>query len=86
MELLQQNVTRPVHARSQPSVSPAIGMNAHDEGFMRRSDFLLTRPQPRAKDFMGFLFGNAVAQSAPRVRVSLRVFAPNGLAAVKIRL
>ena len=87
MDLLQQNISRQVYASSQPGITSRVGMQLGNQSAMRRFDLPLARTSGNSKDFMGFLFGyRPDVESAPRVRVSIRVFTPEGRSAVKIRL
>ena len=64
-----------------------VGMEFLHERAMRARDGVSARTGFQAKELIGFLFGHFAAgrRRAPRCRVTLRVFTPAGIPAVKIR-
>ncbi len=67
--------------------SPLVGMEFLHERAVRAGDGVSARPGLQAKDLIGLLFRHFPGRSrgAPRTRVTLRVFTPAGIPAVKIR-
>ena len=76
-----------VDASGQVRRPPLVGMQFLHERAMRARDGIGARAGLHAKDLIGLLFRHFAASrsSAPRCRVSLRVFTPAGVPAVKIR-
>ena len=66
---------------------PLVGMQFLHERAVRTSDIVRARPGLQAKDLIGLLLRHFAAGRGrpPRCRVTLRVFTPAGLPAVKIR-
>ena len=66
---------------------PLVGMQFLHQRAVRAGDGVGARARLHAKDLIGLLFRHfsAGAGGAPRCRVTLRVFTPAGIAAVKIR-
>ena len=68
---------------------PLVGMQFLYEGAMSARDVLRAGPRLQAKDLISLLFGHFAAARrtppAPRSRITLRVFTPAGLPAIKIR-
>lgn len=64
-----------------------VGMQLLHQGTVRTRDDGGARSRLNAKDLIGLLFRHFAARtsSPPRCRVSLRVFTPAGIPAVKIR-
>ena len=76
-----------IDARGKIRRPPMVGMEFLHERAVRGGDSLGTRAGFQAKDLIGLLFRHFAAGSSrpPRCRVTLRVFTPTGLPAVKIR-
>ena len=66
---------------------PLVGMEFLHQRAMRAADIVGARTSFQAKDLIGLLFRHfaAARRSPPRCRVTLRVFTPGGIPAVKIR-
>ena len=66
---------------------PLVGMQFLHEPAVGTPDLLRGRPRLKAKDLIGLLFRHfsAARRAPPRCRVSLHVFTPAGIPAVKIR-
>ena len=84
----KQNVLGLVDAGRKIRRPPLVGMDFLHEGAVSPGDLLRARPRLNAKDLIGFLFSHFAAgrppRPAPRCRVTLRVFTPTGLPAIKI--
>ncbi len=66
--------------------APLVGMEFLHQRAMRAGDRFGARTGLQAKDLISLLFRHfAASRRAPRRRVSLRVFTPAGLPAVRIR-
>ena len=64
---------------------PLVGMEFLHQGAVRTGDGVGARAGLQAKDLIGLLFRHFTGRSrAPRTRVTLRVFTPAGIPAVKI--
>ena len=84
---LKQNFLGLIDAGRKVRRPPLIGMQFLHEGAMSASDVLRARPGLKAKDLISLLFSHFAAgrrSAAPRSRITLRVFTPAGLPAVKI--
>ena len=66
---------------------PLVGMEFLHQRAMRAADVVGARTGFQAKDLIGLLFRHFAAgrRRPPRCRVTLRVFTPAGIPAVKIR-
>ena len=75
-----------VDAGGQIRRPPLVGMHFLHERAVRARDVVGARTRLHAKDLIGLLFRHFSAgrRSPPRCRVSLRVFTPAGIPAVKI--
>jgi hypothetical protein len=67
--------------------APLVGMQFLHQRAVSGGDVRGARPRLQAKDLVGLLLRHFSAgrRSAPRCRVTLRVFTPAGIPAVKIR-
>ena len=85
----QKHVLGFVHAGRKIRRPPLIGMEFLHQRAVGASDLVGARPRLHAKDLIGLLlrhFAGAPATAAgARCRISLRVFTPERLPAVKIR-
>ena len=84
---VKQNFLGLIDAGRKVRRPPLVGMQFLHKGPMSASDVLRTRPGLKAKDLISLLFSHFAAArraAAPRCRVTLRVFTPAGLPAVKI--
>ena len=66
---------------------PLVGMQFLHQRPVGAADLLGARPRLHAKDLIGLLFRHFAASASaplPRCRITLRVFTPAGLPAVKI--
>lgn len=66
---------------------PLVGMEFLHQRAVRASDVVGARAGFQAKDLIGLLFRHfaGARRAPPRCRVTLRVFTPTGIPAVKIR-
>ena len=69
---------------------PLVGMQFLHESPMGAGDLVGPRPGLKAKDLIGLLLrhfsaGRGAPTALPRSRITLRVFTPAGLPAIKIR-
>ena len=66
---------------------PLVGMQFLHQRAVRARDVVGARTRLQAKDLIGLLFRHFAAgrRRPPRCRVTLRVFTPAGIPAVKIR-
>ena len=82
----QQNVLRGVDLGREVGRAPLVGVKFLHQRPVRLSDGLRARARRQAKDLIGLLLRHfAVPRTAlPRCRVTLRVFTPAGIPAVKI--
>ena len=84
----KQDVLGLVDAGREIRRPPLVGMQFLYQGTMSASDVLRTRSGLKAKDLIGLLFSHFAAgrraAAVPRCRITLRVFTPAGLPAVKI--
>ena len=66
---------------------PLVGMEFLHQRAVRAADVAGARAGFQAKDLIGLLFRHfaAARRAPPRCRVTLRVFTPAGLPAIKIR-
>ena len=65
-----------------------VGVEPLHQGAVSPADLGGARAGLKAKDLIGFLFGHWAARrraTLPRCRITLRVFTPAGIPAVKIR-
>ena len=76
-----------VDAGGEVRRSPLVGMHFLHQRAVRAGDGVGARAALQAKDLIGLLFRHFSAgrSTPPRCRVTLRVFTPAGLPAVKIR-
>ena len=83
----KQNFLGLVNAGGEIVRAPLVGVELLHQRPMGARDGLGARTRLHAKDLIGLLFSHFSTGrgSAPRVRVSLRVFTPAGIPAVKIR-
>jgi hypothetical protein len=86
----KQNIFGLIDPRREVRRAPLVGMQFLHEGPMGTGDVLSPRAGLKAKDLMGLLLrhfsaGRSVPAVLPRSRITLRVFTPAGLPAVKIR-
>ena len=85
----QQKILRLVNPLRQKGTAAEIGVDALHQAAMGLSDRGKIRPRLKAKDLVGLLLCHGARlsrASLPRGVVRLRVVAPAGHAAVKIRL
>ena len=84
----KQNILGLIDAGREVRRPPLVGMQFLHEGSVGATDLLGARPGLKAKDLISLLFRHfAAGRSAaplPRRRITLRVFTPAGLPAVKI--
>ena len=75
-----------IDAGGQIRRPPLVGMHFLHQRAMRARDGVGARTRLNAKDLIGLLLRHfaAARSSPPRCRVSLRVFTPAGIPAVKI--
>ena len=85
----KQNILGLIDASRKVRRPPLVGMQFLHEGSVSATDFGGVRSGLKAKDLISLLFRHfAAGRSAPalpRSRITLRVFTPAGLPAVKIR-
>ncbi len=85
----KQNVLSLIDASRKVRRPPLVGMQFLHQGAVRTADVVSARPRLQAKDLIGLLFSHFAAgrrpRSAARCRITLRVFTPTGLPAVKMR-
>ena len=86
----KQNILGLIDAGREIRRPPLVGMQFLHEGPMSARDVVGSRSGLKAKDLIGLLLrhfspGRNAAAAPPRCRVTLRVFTPAGLPAVKIR-
>ena len=85
----KQNILGLINAGREVRRPPLVGMQFLHEGPVRTSDLVGARSGLKAKDLIGLLFRHFAAGRSttplPRCRITLRVFTPAGLPAVKIR-
>jgi len=86
----KQNVLGFIDARRKVGRASLVGVQPLHQGAVSTPDLLGARTGLKAKDLIGLLFRHfsAARPSAavlPRSRITLRVFTPAGLPAVKIR-
>lgn len=83
----EKNVLSFIDARGEVSRTSLVGVNLLHQRPVRVSDSFRARASLQAKDLIGLLFAHFTAgrSGPPRCRVTLRVFTPTGLPAVKIR-
>lgn len=84
----KQNIFGLVDARGQIGRSSLVGMEALHQGPVRAGDLFGGRARLKAKDLMGLLLRHWAMPhrvSGPRCKITLRVFTPEGIPAVKIR-
>ena len=67
--------------------APLVGMQFLHKRAVRATDVVGARAGFQAKDLIGLLFRHfaSARRAPPRCRVSLRVFTPAGIPAIKIR-
>ena len=86
---IKKNILGRVDARREIRRPPLVGMQFLHQGPMGASDLLRGRAGLNAKDLISLLFRHFASSrrtpTGPRCRISLRVFTPAGLPAVKIR-
>lgn len=83
----KQNFLGLVNASGEIVRPPLVGVQFLHQRPMRARDSIGVRTRLHAKDLIGLLLGHFSAgrrSAAPRIRVSLRVFTPTGIPAVKI--
>jgi len=85
----EKNVLGLIDSGREIRRAPLVGMEFLHEHAMGLPDLRGARPRLHAKDLIGLLFSHFAAArrspAAPRTRVTLRVFTPAGLPAIKIR-
>ena len=83
----KQNFLGLIDAGREIRRAPLVGMEFLHQRAVRARDHVGARPGFHAKDLIGLLFRHfaAARRRPPRCRVTLRVFAPAGVPAVKIR-
>ena len=84
----EQDVLRFVDPSSQESRSARIGMQPLHHAAMSMAEVSRGRGRFKTKDLVGLLLAHGARSwraSSPRVQVRLRVFAPGGETAIKIR-
>ncbi len=86
----KQNILGLIDAGRKIRRPPLVGMQFLHEGSVSAADLLRARAGLKAKDLISLLFshfaaGRGAASPLPRCRITLRVFTPAGLPAVKIR-
>ena len=86
---IQEGVLGLVDTRGQPRRAALVGVQLLHQRAMRAADGLLVRPGLKAKDLVGLFLGHRARSrraALPRTRISISVFTPAGLPAVKISL
>ena len=86
----KQSILGLIDAGREVRRPPLVGMQFLHEGSVSAADLLSARSGLKAKDLISLLFrhfsaGRGAVVAAPRCRITLRVFTPAGLPAVKIR-
>ena len=86
----KQNIFGLIDPSREVRRPPLVGMQFLHEGPMGTGDVVGPRAGLKAKDLIGLLLrhfsaGRSVPAVLPRSRITLRVFTPAGLPAVKIR-
>src|SRR5689334_19937267 len=83
----KKNLFGLVDASGQIRRPPLVGMQFLHQRAMGDADVVGARARLQAKDLIGLLLGHFSARrrAAPRCRITLRVFTPAGIPAVKIR-
>lgn len=86
----KQNIFGLIDASREVRRPPLVGMQFLHERPVSTGDFVSPRAGLKAKDLIGLLFRHfSVGRSAPAVlprrRITLRIFTPAGLPAIKIR-
>jgi len=85
----KQNILGLIDASRKIRRPPLVGMQFLHEGSVGATDLRGVRSGLKAKDLISLLFSHFAAGRAapalPRCRITLRVFTPTGLPAVKIR-
>ena len=83
----KQNILGRIDTGRKVRRPPLVGMQFLHEGSVSTTDFLRASSGLKAKDLISLLFSHFAARGAarlPRSRITLRVFTPAGLPAVKI--
>ena len=86
----KQNIFGLIDPRREVRRPPLVGMQFLHEGPVSAGDVVSPRAGLKAKDLIGLLLrhfsaGRGAPAVLPRSRITLRVFTPAGLPAIKIR-
>ena len=83
----QKNFLGFINAGREIRRPPLVGMELLHQRAMRAANIVGARTGFQAKDLIGLLFRHfaSTRRARPRCRITLRVFTPAGIPAVKIR-